>query len=124
MFLSADYLEACALVRKGRAKETCDDAHDRFCYITLQRGVRMFPVTGVVAYLGNDREYVMYNAHRITLPPRVHQVRHRMPLCTVLFVRVNMAKKSRTSLLIIFFFFFFKMLQMAYPTNVHQEVFK
>lgn len=79
IFLSADYLEACALVRKGRAKETCDDAHDRLCYITLQRGVRMFPVTGVVAYLGNDRKCVMYNAHRITLPPRVRQVRHRMP---------------------------------------------
>lgn len=83
IFLSADYLEACALVRKGRAKETCDNAHDRLCYITLQRGVRMFPVTGVVAYLGNNREYVMYNAHRITLPARVHRVSYCMMLCHI-----------------------------------------
>lgn len=54
-FYCVDYLKACALVRKGRAEETCDNAHDRLSYITLQRGVRMFPVTGVVAYLGNDR---------------------------------------------------------------------
>lgn len=83
IFLSADYLEACALVRKGRAKETCDNAHDRLCYITLQRGVRMFPVTGVVAYLGNNREYVMYKAQRITLPARVHWVRYCMMLCHI-----------------------------------------
>lgn len=76
----SDYLKACALVRKGRAKEACDNAHDSLCYITLQRGVRMFPVTGVVAYLGNNREYVTYNAHRITLPACVHQVRHCMLL--------------------------------------------
>lgn len=54
-FHRVDYLKACALVRKGRAEETCDNAHDCLSYITLQRGVRMFPVTGVVAYLGNDR---------------------------------------------------------------------
>lgn len=76
----SDYLKACALVRKGRAKEACDNAHDRLCYVTLQRGVRVFPVAGVVAYLGNDREYVMYNAHRITLPACVHQVRRCMLL--------------------------------------------
>lgn len=51
MFRS-DYLQAGALVRKGRAKEACDDAHDRLGYVALQRGVRMFPIAGVVAYLG------------------------------------------------------------------------
>lgn len=49
------------MVRKGGAKEAGDNAHDRLGYISLQRGVRMFPVTGVVAYLGNDREYVTTN---------------------------------------------------------------
>lgn len=94
------------MVGKGRAKETCDDAHDRLCYITLQRGVRMFPVTGVVAYLGNDREYVMYNAHRITLPPRVHQVRHHMPLCHISPSQIIQCKEEHfPSLLVISLFF-------------------
>lgn len=58
IFHGPDYLQACALVRERRAKETCDNAHDCLCYITLQRDVRMLPVTCVVAHLGKDREHI------------------------------------------------------------------
>lgn len=54
MLRRADYLQACALVRERRAKEACDDAHDGLRYITLQHGICMLPVTGVVAHLGKD----------------------------------------------------------------------
>lgn len=74
----SDYLKAGTLVREGRAEEACDDAHDRLRYITLQRGVRMFPVTGVVADLG--RENLIHQAHPATLPACVHQPRHCTPL--------------------------------------------
>lgn len=50
------YLQACALVRKRRAEETCDNAHDCFGYITLQHGICMLPVTCVVAHLRKDRD--------------------------------------------------------------------
>lgn len=46
-----DYLQACALIRKRRAEETRDDAHDCLRYITLQHGICVLPVTGVVAHL-------------------------------------------------------------------------
>lgn len=60
MLRSTDYLQACALVRERRAKEACDDAHDRLSYITLQHGIRMLPVTGVVAHLGKDRKILTW----------------------------------------------------------------
>lgn len=50
------YLQACALVRKRRAEETCDNAHDCLGYITLQHGICMLPVTCVVAHLRKDRD--------------------------------------------------------------------
>lgn len=63
------YLQACALVRERRAKETCDNAHDCLRYITLQHGICMLPVTGVVAHLGKDRKDIsMTHSHWITLP--------------------------------------------------------
>lgn len=52
---SPDYLQACALVGERRAKETCDDAHDRLRYIALQDGVCMLSVTGVVANLEEEK---------------------------------------------------------------------
>lgn len=99
IYFRSDYLKACALVRKGRAKEACDNAHDCLCYITLQRGVRMFPVTGVVAYLGNDRECVRYNAHRITLPACVHQLRHCGLLGNILPTQIMRCKKRAVVLI-------------------------
>lgn len=49
------YLETGALVRERRAKEARDNAHDSLGYITLQDGICMLPVAGVVAHLGKDR---------------------------------------------------------------------
>jgi len=111
------YLQACALVRERRAEETCDNAHDCLSYITLQHGVCMLPVTGVVAYLSRDREdNNMKHSHWITLPG-----------CNRL-VHALMLKGSRThhkkqnslspsvhhSLKCV----------MAYPANVNKEVLK
>lgn len=76
MHCGPHYLQAGALVRKGRTEEACDNAHDCLCYITLQRGVCMLPVTGVVAHLGTDREDIrMMRSRSITLPACGPQVR-------------------------------------------------
>lgn len=70
-----DYLQACALVRERRAKETCDNAHDCLSYITLQCGIRMLPVAGVVAHLDKDRKDIsMTHSHWITHPACERQV--------------------------------------------------
>lgn len=79
---SSPYLQACALVRERRAKETCDNAHDCLGYITLQRGICMLPVTGVVAHLGKDRKDIsMTHSHWVTLPACGQQVKHCMLSC-------------------------------------------
>lgn len=57
--MNYDYLQTGALVRERRAEETCDNAHDRLRYITLQHGICMLPVTGVVAHLEKDRKEMM-----------------------------------------------------------------
>lgn len=65
-----DYLQARALVGERGAKETRDDAHDRLGDVTLQDGIRVLPVAGVVAHLGKGQkryEHVM-QSHWITLP--------------------------------------------------------
>lgn len=53
---SPHYLQACTLVRERRAEETCDNAHDGLGYVTLQHGIRMFPVAGGVAHLKQGRQ--------------------------------------------------------------------
>lgn len=74
-----EYLETCALVGERRAKETCDNAHDCLGYITLQRGIRMLPVAGVVAHLDEGREDInVTHSHWITLPACGRQRRHCM----------------------------------------------
>lgn len=84
-----DYLKACALVRKGRAEETCDDAHDCVGYITLQRGVRMLPVTGIVAHLSKDGEYIsIAHSHWIALPS-VWAIGERRPTVLPLIYRTG-----------------------------------
>lgn len=70
------YLQAGALVRERRAEEACDNAHDCLSYITLQRGVCMLPVAGVVAHLGTDRgDISMMRSRSIRLPACGQQVR-------------------------------------------------
>lgn len=104
------YLKACALVRKRRAEETCDNAHDCFGYITLQHGVRVLPVTGVVAHLSKDRRDVsMTHGHWIGLPACGRRV-----TCCVF------TSRCADWILCLFIVKYF----VAYPTNVHQEVLK
>lgn len=97
------YLQAGALVWERRAKEACDNAHDRLSYITLQRGVCMLPITGVVAHLGRDRGNIsMVYGRWITLP--ACRATGKVTAC-----RVSIITQSNC---------------VTYPANVHQEVLK
>lgn len=79
---SPDYLQACALVRERRAEETCDNAHDGLCYITLKHGICMLPVAGVVAHLGRDKgDISVMHIQSIRLPACGRQVTYVCPCC-------------------------------------------
>lgn len=121
LYFLVSYLQACALVRERRAKETCDNAHDGLSYITLQRSICMFPVTGVVAHLDKNRKHIsMTHSHWITLPACGRQVKHLM-LCfhkkRNLWYNIDHPSRCQPH---------FVMLDtlLSYPTNVHKEVLK